>query len=203
MTPKRKHMGITIQPKIKKKFVKPKTMVVDTRELNKVKMFALDSFWSAWEEEKFDLNLMSAFYKEAPQLKKDEVLNITDGKSVVSGYRLNERTALLSSGRTLERVYSQTWAEKNGFIFVPHRKVKLGLDKKRHFIERYRSRNFDLGLVVEFIIRAPMGKLGQRIKILSENDVLVGARTNEYGSILITGMKRGEIDLGEYCDWKF
>ena len=73
---------------------------------------------------------------------------------------------------------------------------------KRHVIKRYKERGFDLSLVSLFIIKAPMAKLGQRIKIIGENDIIIGTRTTEYGSVLITGMKRGEIDFEDYVDYK-
>ena len=47
-----------------------------------------------------------------------------------------------------------------------------------------------------------MTTLGQRIKIIGGNDILIGTRTSMHASLLITGMKRGEIDLEEYVDYR-
>ena len=195
--------SITIQPKPKKKkWVSPKTMIVEIDELNDVKIYAIDSFWDAWENHHFDLSLILTFYKEVSQCTHNQIIKITDGKNVIIGERVDQEHATLINGYILKSIHSELWASKNGFIFTAHRQVRIGIDHKRHFIDRYKKRNFDLSLVAIFIIRVPMGKLGQRIKIVSKNDILIGTRTTQYGGMLISGMVRGEMDFEDYVDVK-
>lgn len=194
---------ITIVPKIeKKKRLKPKTMICQVSRLNEVKIYAQDSFWEAWKEYHFDLQLIYGFYKQVPQLKEDQEIKISDGKNVIVGNRIEEKKAILTRGYTLPLILTKEQLEAKGYIYTPHRKIRVGIDHKLHFIERYQKRGFDLGLAAIFISKIAQTKLGQRVKIISEDDIMIGTRTTMNNSMLITGMRRGEIDWEDYVDRK-
>lgn len=193
--------GIITRPKPeKKRWVKPKVLTIEVNNLNDVRIYAEDSFWAAWEKYHFNLSLVLAFYKLAPQVTDEKEIKITDGKSVIIGKRTGERSVTLTGGYTFKTIHSEDWANKKGFNFTPHRQVRVNLDHRRHFVDRYKKRGFDLRLMAIFISKVPMAKLGQRVKVISKNDILIGTRTTEYGSMLITGMVRGKIDFNEYVD---
>jgi len=203
-------MGITIIPKddkylqlkeVKKK-KKPQTMTYHPHQLNPVKLFAKESFWKDWERHYFDLSLIKVFYQRAPQLSEDQEITICDGKSVIVGKRTAEDQAILIKGYRFKGIYSKEWVEKKGFIYVPQYQTKVVLDHKKHFLKRYKERGFDLRLIAYFISAAAQAKLGQRIKVISDNDILIGTRTTAHKAMLISGMVRGEIDWDDYVDRK-
>jgi len=194
---------ITITPKIeKKKKSKPKTLTCEISRLNEVKIYAEDSFWDAWQEYHFDLQLIYGFYKQVPQLKENGEIKISDGKNVIVGKRVEEYKAILTGGYTLPSILTKEQLEAQGYSYTPHRKIRVGIDHNHHFIERYKKRGFDLGLAAIFISKIAQTKLGQRVKIISEDDIMIGTRTTMNNSMLITGMKRGEIDWEDYVDKK-
>ena len=198
--------GITIIPKDKtarRKKGKAGLLVWNTSHIHEVKIYAEDSFWDAWEQSHFDLSLIRVFYTQVPQATKDEVITICDGKSVIIGKRVGKTKAILTGGYSLKHIYSEAWVKKKGFVYSPHYQVRIGIDHKRHFIKRYKERIFDLGLVAAFIGKVAQARLGQKVKIISENDILVGVRTTANHAMLITGMVRGEMDWDDYVDVKF
>ncbi|HIQ26983.1 MAG TPA: hypothetical protein EYH42_00605 [Sulfurovum sp.] len=87
-------------------------------------------------------------------------------------------------------------------IYAPHYEVRVGIDHQKHFIKRYKERNFDLSLVAHFIGKVVQAKLGQRVKMISQNDIVIGTRTTAHRAMLISGMVRGEIDWDDYVDKK-
>ncbi len=201
--------GITIVPKpkiIPKPKKKPSVMIVRENEINhsytKLNISAEDQFWEDWDVHHFDIGLCLTFVKNLHTLNVGEEYKITDGKSVIIVKRSAEYEGVLLGGFFFKRIHSQEWLEKRGYIWTPHRKVYVALDHKRHFSDRYKKRRFNLALLAVFIGRVPTTTLGQRIKIIGENDILIGTRTSMYASLLITGMKRGEIDLEDYVDYK-
>lgn len=203
-------MGITIIPKdetyLQKKEVKrkkkPQTMVYKPYMLSPVKLFAKESFWKDWERHYFDLSLIKAFYHQAPQLSENQEVTICDGKNVIVGKRIAEDQAVLIKGYVLKRIYSKEWVEKKGFIYAYQYVTKVALDHRRHFLKRYKERNFDLRLVAHFITAVAQAKLGQKVKVVSEDDVLIGTRMSVHKAMLITGMVKGEIDWDDYVDKK-
>ncbi len=206
---KSKIKGITIVPKPKivpKAKKKPSVMVIRENEINhnytKLNISAEDQFWEDWDEHHFDIGLCLAFVRRLPALNIEEKYKITDGKSAIIVKRSAEHEGVLLGGFAFNRIHAQEWLEKEGYIWVPHRKVYVALDHKKHFADRYKKRRFNLALLAVFISRIPMTALGQRIKIIGENDILIGTRTSMYASLLITGMKRGAIDLEEYVDYR-
>jgi hypothetical protein len=199
--------GITIVPKpTPKKKKKPETLVVDAEKINlpflRTEISADDAFWEDWDLHHFDIGLALVFMRRILSLKQDEIVKFTDGKSVVIAKRTGEESGVLMGGYQLRRIYTQEWAEAHGYHWASHRQVRISLDHKRHFVDRYRKRKFNLALMGLFIGKAPMVKLGQRIKIVGKDDIFIGTRTSKYGAIVITGMKRGEIKLGDYVDYK-
>lgn len=189
--------GITIAPRdntIVKKKGKPGVLTWNTSHINEVKISAEDSFWDAWEDTHFDLSLIRVFYTQAPQAAKDEEIKVCDGKSVIIGKRVGKTKAVLTGGYMLKNVYSESWVKRKGFFYSPHYQVRIGIDHKKHFIKRYKERSFDLGLVAAFIGKVAQARLGQKVKMISENDILVGTRTTANHAMLISGMVRGEID---------
>jgi hypothetical protein len=207
---KSKIKGITIVPKpksISKPKKKPSTMVIREDEINhsyaKLNISAEDQFWKDWDEHHFDIGVCLAFVRSLPTLNIGEEYRVTDGKSVIIVRRSAEYEGVLLGGFSFKRIYSQEWLEKEGYIWTPHRKVYVALDHKSHFADRYKKRRFNLALLAVFIGRVPTTALGQRIKIIGENDILIGTRTSMHASLLITGMKRGEIDFEDYVDSRF
>lgn len=201
--------GITIVPKQKKeeqdkrRVGKPPVKHYEARPMNQVKMFAAESFWEAWDKHHFDLSLIKAFYSKAPQLMENEEIIISDGKSVIVGRRTEQFKAVLTDGYNFKRVHDKKWVEDKGFIYEAQYAIRIGIDHRKHFIKRYRQRGFDLGLVAEFVSVVAQAKLGQRVKVVSKDDVLIGTRTTAHHAMLISGMKRGQIDMEDYVDWKF
>jgi len=197
--------SITITPKdntITRKKGRGGVLIWNTSHSNEVKIHAEDSFWDAWEVSRFDLSLIRTFYTQAPQLSKNEVIKICDGKSVIIGKRIGKTKAVLTGGYMLKNVYSKSWVKRKGFFYSPHYQLKIGIDHKKHFIERYKERGFDLGLAAAFIGKVAQARLGQRVKMIGENDILVGTRTTAHHAMLISGMVRGEMDWEDYVDVK-
>ena len=199
--------GIVIVPKdnnsiVTKKKTKNSVLTWNAFHLNEVKIYAEDSFWSAWDKSRFDLSLIRVFYAQVPQAAKDEEIRICDGKSVIIGRRTSKTKAVLTGGYMLKNVYSESWVRKKGFFYSPHYQIKIGIDHKRHFVKRYKERAFDLGLVVSFIGKVAQARLGQRVKIVSDNDILIGTRTTAHHAMLISGMVRGEMNWDDYVDVK-
>ena len=186
----------------KKKKPKPKTMICEIIRLNQVKIYAEDSFWEVWKKYHFDLQLIYGFYRQVAQLKEEQEIKISDGKNVIVGRRIEEKKAILTGGYTLPFILTKEQLEAQDYSYTPHRKIRVGIDHKLHFIERYQKRGFDLGLAAIFISKIAQTKLGQRVKIISENDIMIGTRTTRNNSMFITGMKRGEIDWEDYVDRK-
>jgi len=186
--------------KIKKK--KPAPLTWEVATLHEVKLYAKDSFWDAWLKHHFDLSLIRTFYTQAPQLASHEEIKISDGKSVIIGKRTALNKAILTGGYTLNHIYPKQWVERKRIIYTPHYEVRVGIDHHKHFIKRYKERNFDLSLVAHFIGKVAQAKLGQRVKMISQNDILIGTRTTAHHAILISGMVRGEIDWDDYVDSK-
>jgi len=178
------------------------THIYEISRLSEVKTYAEDSFWDAWKEYHFDLQLIYGFYKQVPQLKEEEEVKISDGKNVIKGKRIKKNKAILTGGYTLPSILTKEQLDAQGYSYTPHRKIRVGIDHKLHFIERYQKRRFDLGLAAIFISKIAQTKLGQRVKIISEDDIMIGTRTTMNNSMLITGMRRGEIDWEDYVDRK-
>ena len=188
------------QTKIKKK--KPAPLIWEITTLHEVKLYAKDSFWDAWLKHHFDLSLIKTFYTQVPQLSANEEIKISDGKSVIVGKRTALNKAMLTGGYTLNHIYPKQWVEGKGIIYTPHYEVRIGIDHQKHFIQRYKERNFDLSLVSHFIGKVAQAKLGQRVKMISQNDILIGTRTTAHHAMLISGMVRGEMDWNDYVDKK-
>lgn len=193
-------MGITIVPKVKKP--KPKTLVWQANSLHEIKIHADNSFWEAWKKRRFDLSLIRVFYMKVPDLSYGEEIKITDGKSVIHGKRIDGSTSVLIDGYMLDSIYNEEWALENNYCYTSHYQTKIGLDHKGHFLKRYKERGFDLRLVASFIGKVAQAKLGQKVKMISEDEIIVGRRADAHNATLITGMIRGEIDMDDYVDWK-
>lgn len=194
--------SITIIPKEKKKKTRPKTLEWHAEYLHEVKIYAKDSFWVDWIKNRFDLSLLRIFYTRVAQLAYDEEIKITDGKSVITGKRIDRDTAILTGGYKMKGIYSREWAKEKGFVFAPHYQVRIGIDHKGHFIKRYKKRGFDLRLVAAFIGKVAQAKLGQKVKMISEEEIIVGKRLDTHRAVLITGMVRGDMDWDDYVDMK-
>ena len=201
--------SITIIPKVKEdesktkvKKKKPALLTWEVATLHEVKLYANDSFWDAWTKHHFDLSLIKIFYTQSPQLAHNEEIKISDGKSVIIGKRTAQNKAILTGGYSLNYIYPKEWVEGKKMIYAPHYEVRVGIDHQKHFIKRYKERNFDLSLVAHFIGKVAQAKLGQRVKMISQNDIVIGIRTTAHRAMLITGMLRGEIDWDDYVDKK-
>ena len=201
--------SITIIPKVKEdesktkvKKKKPAPLTWEVATLHEVKLYAQDSFWDAWVKHHFDLSLIKTFYTQTPQLAPNEEIKISDGKSVIIGKRTARNKAILTGGYTLNHICPKERAEGKGFMYTPHYEVRVAIDHHKHFITRYKERNFDLSLVAHFIGKVAQAKLGQKVKMISQNDILIGTRTTAHHAMLISGMVRGEIDWDDYVDIK-
>lgn len=198
--------SITIIPKekieVKKKNPRPKTLEWNMEYLHEVKIYAEDTFWVDWIKNRFDLALIRIFYTQVPQLSNGAEIKITDGKSVIVGKRIDRDTAVLTSGYKMKGVYDKEWAEEKGFVYAAQYQVRINIDHKGHFLKRYKKRGFDLRLVAAFIGKVAQAKLGQKVKMISEEEIIVGKRLDASHAVLITGMVRGDIDWDDYVDTK-
>ncbi len=198
--------SITIIPKenteLKKKKPRPQTLEWNMEYLHEVKMYAEDTFWADWIKNRFDLALIRIFYSQVGQLTYGEEIKITDGKSVIIGKRTDRDMALLTNGYKMKGVYGKEWAEEKGFVYAPQYQVRINIDHKGHFLKRYKKRGFDLRLVAAFIGKVAQAKLGQKVKMISDEEIIVGKRLDAGHAVLITGMVRGEIDWDDYVDIK-
>jgi len=163
---------------------------------------AEESFWDDWIKHHFDLSLIRIFYAHSPNLSYGEEITICDGKSVITGKRISKDQAILSRGYKLKYVYSQKWVEKRGYLYTLQYEVCISIDHKSHFIKRYQQRGFNLGLAVRFIGKVAQAQLGQKVKMIGDEDIIIGTRTTAHAAMLISGMVRGEMNWDEYVDKK-
>ncbi|HIE58965.1 MAG TPA: hypothetical protein EYP82_03305 [Hydrogenothermaceae bacterium] len=184
------------------KKIRKGTLVWQSAPLHNIRLDAEESFWDDWMKHHFDLSLIRIFYNHAPNLTCHEEIKIYDGKSVIIGKRISQDQAVLLKGYKLKYVYSQKWVEKRGDMYTPQYEVYISIDHKSHFIKRYQQRGFDLGLVAQFIGKVAQAQLGQKVKMIGDEDIIIGTRTTAHAAMLISGMVRGEMDWDEYVDKK-
>lgn len=121
---------------------------------------------------------------------------------MIIGKRTDRDMALLTNGYKMKGVYGKEWAEEKGFVYAPQYQVRINIDHKGHFFKRYKKRGFDLRLVAAFIGKVAQAKLGQKVKMISDEVIIVGKRLDAAHAVLITGMVRGDIDWDDYVDIK-
>lgn len=178
------------------------TLIWHSTTLHDVRLGAEESFWDDWVKHHFDLSLIRSFYDQTPNLSYGEEITICDGKSVIVGKRISKDQAVLSKGYKFKYIYSKKWVEMKGFLYTPQYEVYTAIDHKAHFIKRYQKRGFNLGLVAQFIGKVAQAQLGQKVKMISDEDIIIGTRTTVHAAMLISGMVRGEMDWNEYIDKK-
>jgi len=184
------------------KKIRKGTLKWQSTPLHNIRLDAEESFWDDWIKHHFDLSLIRIFYAHAPNLFYGEKVTICDGKSVITGKRISQDQVILSEGYRLKYVCSQKWVEKRGYLYTPQYEVYISIDHKAHFIKRYQQRGFDLGLVAQFIGKVAQAQLGQKVKMIGNNDIVIGTRTTAHAAMLISGMVRGEMDWDEYVNNK-
>lgn len=164
---------------------------------------AKDSFWESWKKHRFDLGLMATFLSHGQTLNENRSFIVSDGESFIRGIRKSPTEYILVDGYTHSGMFSKEEILEQGMGYTEPAFVKIEIDQKLHFVQRYQERHFNLAVATHASKNVSQAKLGQKIVARDGDYEVVALRRTEQKGMLITGRTCGNIDWDDFLDEKW